>query len=56
MSDLLAGAIYVATILAIVNFAFAVPIGGLLATSVLSPSFWPGLQKHVVGRGSPYRS
>jgi small-conductance mechanosensitive channel/CRP-like cAMP-binding protein len=33
VSDLLAGAIYVATLLAIVNFAFAVPIGGLLATS-----------------------
>nr|WP_321983157.1 mechanosensitive ion channel family protein [uncultured Lichenicoccus sp.] len=33
ISDLLAGAIYVATILAIVNFAFTVPIRGLLATS-----------------------
>jgi small-conductance mechanosensitive channel len=33
VSDLLAGAIYVATILAIVNFAFSVPIRGLLATS-----------------------
>jgi small-conductance mechanosensitive channel len=33
ISDLLAGVIYVATTLAIVNFAFEVPIGGLLATS-----------------------
>jgi small-conductance mechanosensitive channel/CRP-like cAMP-binding protein len=33
VSDLLAGAIYVATVLAIVNFAFSVPIRGLLATS-----------------------
>src|ERR1700734_1321993 len=33
VSDLLAGAIYIAAILAIVNFVFAVPIGGLLATS-----------------------
>jgi small-conductance mechanosensitive channel/CRP-like cAMP-binding protein len=33
VSDLIAGAIYVATLLAIVNFVFAVPIGGLLATS-----------------------
>ncbi|NPD70246.1 mechanosensitive ion channel (plasmid) [Lichenicola cladoniae] len=33
VSDLLAGAIYIATLLAIVDFAFAVPIGGLLATS-----------------------
>jgi small-conductance mechanosensitive channel/CRP-like cAMP-binding protein len=33
VSDLVAGAIYVATMLAIVNFAFEVPIGGLLATS-----------------------
>jgi small-conductance mechanosensitive channel/CRP-like cAMP-binding protein len=32
-SDLLAGAIYVATILAIINFAFEVPIRGVLATS-----------------------
>ena len=33
VSDLLAGAVVVATGLAIVNFAFAVPIRGLLATS-----------------------
>ena len=33
VSDLLAGVIYVTTILAIINFAFAVPIRGLLATS-----------------------
>ena len=33
ISDLLAGAIYVFAILAIVNFAFLVPIRGLLATS-----------------------
>jgi small-conductance mechanosensitive channel len=33
ISDLMAGAIYVAALLAIVNFVFAVPIGGLLATS-----------------------
>lgn len=32
-SDLIAGAIYVATVLAIVNFAFAIPVAGLLATS-----------------------
>ena len=33
LSDLLAGAVYVATLLSIVTFAFAVPLGGLLATS-----------------------
>jgi len=33
VSDLLAGAIYIATALAVINFVFAVPIGGLLATS-----------------------
>jgi small-conductance mechanosensitive channel/CRP-like cAMP-binding protein len=33
ISDLLAGIIYVVALLAIVNFAFEVPIGGLLATS-----------------------
>jgi small-conductance mechanosensitive channel/CRP-like cAMP-binding protein len=33
VSDLLAGGIYTATGLAIVNFVFAVPIGGLIATS-----------------------
>jgi small-conductance mechanosensitive channel/CRP-like cAMP-binding protein len=33
VSDLLAAAIYIATGLAITNFAFAVPIGGMLATS-----------------------
>ncbi len=33
ISDLAAGAVYIATGLAIVNFVFAVPIGGLLATS-----------------------
>ena len=33
ISDLVAGAIYIATALAIVDFVFAVPIGGLLATS-----------------------
>ncbi len=33
VSDLLAGAIYVATALAITNFAFSLPVGGMLATS-----------------------
>ena len=33
ISDLLAGTIYVATALAVINFAFGVPIGGLVATS-----------------------
>lgn len=33
ISDLLAGVIYLVTLLAIVNFVFDVPIGGLLATS-----------------------
>ena len=33
VSDLMAGAIYLATLLAIVNFVFAVPVAGLLATS-----------------------
>jgi small-conductance mechanosensitive channel/CRP-like cAMP-binding protein len=33
VSDLLAGGIYIATALAIVNFVFEVPIGGLIATS-----------------------
>jgi small-conductance mechanosensitive channel/CRP-like cAMP-binding protein len=33
VSDLMAGGIYLATLLAIVNFVFAVPITGLLATS-----------------------
>ncbi len=33
VSDLVAGGIYLATLLAIVNFVFAVPIAGLLATS-----------------------
>lgn len=33
ISDLVAGGIYLATALAIVDFVFAVPIGGLLATS-----------------------
>ena len=33
VSDLMAGAIYLATLLAIVNFVFSVPIAGLLATS-----------------------
>jgi small-conductance mechanosensitive channel/CRP-like cAMP-binding protein len=33
ISDLLAGAVYIATALAIVDFVFAVPIKGLLATS-----------------------
>jgi small-conductance mechanosensitive channel len=33
ISDLLAGMIYLVTLLAIVNFVFEVPIGGLLATS-----------------------
>ena len=33
VSDLMAGAIYVATVLAIVNFSFEVPIRGVLATS-----------------------
>jgi small-conductance mechanosensitive channel/CRP-like cAMP-binding protein len=33
VSDLMAGAIYIATLLAIVNFVLGVPIAGLLATS-----------------------
>ncbi|WP_158746513.1 mechanosensitive ion channel family protein, partial [Acidisphaera sp. L21] len=33
ISDLLAGVIYLVTLLAIVNFVFDVPVGGLLATS-----------------------
>jgi small-conductance mechanosensitive channel/CRP-like cAMP-binding protein len=33
VSDLLAGVIYIATGLAVINFVFAVPIGGLVATS-----------------------
>lgn len=33
ISDLLAGAVYIATALAVVNYVFAVPIGGLVATS-----------------------
>ena len=33
ISDLLAGMIYLVALLAIVNFVFEVPIGGLLATS-----------------------
>ncbi len=33
VSDLVAGAIYIATGLAITNFAFSLPIGGMLATS-----------------------
>ncbi|GAN76979.1 cyclic nucleotide-binding domain-containing protein [Acidisphaera rubrifaciens] len=33
VSDLLAGAVYIATTLAIINFAFEVPIRGLVATS-----------------------
>ena len=33
ISDLLAGLIYVASVLAVINFAFQVPISGLLATS-----------------------
>jgi small-conductance mechanosensitive channel len=33
ISDLLAGAVYIATVLAVVNFAFQVPVRGLLATS-----------------------
>lgn len=33
VSDLMAGAVYVATLLAVINFAFGVPIQGLLATS-----------------------
>ena len=33
ISDLVAGAIYIATALAIIDFVFAVPIGGLVATS-----------------------
>src|SRR5580658_6679017 len=35
LSDLLAGAIYVTTALAVVTVAFSVPLGGLLATSVV---------------------
>ncbi len=33
VSDLLAGAVYIAVFLAVINFAFSVPIRGLLATS-----------------------
>src|SRR5262249_16991182 len=33
VSDLLAGAIYVAVALAVINYVFAVPIAGLVATS-----------------------
>lgn len=33
LADLLAGAVYVATALSVVAFAFSVPLGGLLATS-----------------------
>jgi small-conductance mechanosensitive channel/CRP-like cAMP-binding protein len=33
LSDLMAAGIYIATALAITNFAFSVPVGGLLATS-----------------------
>ena len=33
VSDLLAGAIYIATTLAVINFVFGVPIAGLVATS-----------------------
>jgi small-conductance mechanosensitive channel/CRP-like cAMP-binding protein len=33
VSDLLAGAIYIATALAVINFVFGVPIAGLVATS-----------------------
>ena len=33
VSDLLAGTIYIATALAVINFAFGVPVGGLVATS-----------------------
>jgi small-conductance mechanosensitive channel/CRP-like cAMP-binding protein len=33
ISDLLAGAIYTSTALGVINFVFAVPIGGLVATS-----------------------
>src|SRR3984885_4536953 len=33
VSDLMAGVVYVATLLAVINFAFGVPIRGLLATS-----------------------
>jgi small-conductance mechanosensitive channel/CRP-like cAMP-binding protein len=33
VADLLAGAIYTATVLAVVNYVFQVPIGGLIATS-----------------------
>ncbi len=33
ISDLLAGAIYIATVLAVINFVFGVPIGSLVATS-----------------------
>lgn len=33
LTDLTAGAVYVAAVLAIVNFVFSVPIGGLVATS-----------------------
>ncbi|HVY14664.1 MAG TPA: mechanosensitive ion channel family protein [Rhodopila sp.] len=33
VSDLLAGAIYTATALAVINYVFEVPIGGLIATS-----------------------
>ena len=51
ISDLLAGAIYTAAGLAVVNFVFGVPIGGLIATSgVIAIVLGTGLAKHAVGR------
>jgi small-conductance mechanosensitive channel len=64
VSDLMAGAIYVATLLAIVNFVFEVPIGGLLATSgVIAIVFGLALQSTLsdvfsgiaVGIERPYK-
>ena len=65
ISDLLAGAIYVAAFLAIVNFAFTVPIRGLLATSgVIAIVLGLALQSTLsdvfsgiaVGLEKPYKS
>ena len=51
VSDLLAGAIYTATALSVVNFVFEVPIGGLIATSgVIAIVLGPGAAEHTVGR------
>ena len=65
VSDLLAGAIYITTLLAIVNFVFGVPIAGLLATSgVVAIVFGLALQNTLadvfsgiaVGIERPYKA